>query len=135
MVTPPDSSMPAQMEPMPTGEPPKSKSKLWLILGVVLIILVGGAYAAYAAYYSPDRVWQRFISQKTTVNPKIVNETFNFSYTAKRIKKTKRGKLIARSAGQDHFNSREPGKVTTNKRRDLVLHKSHNKLKSLIPYK
>lgn len=55
--------------------------------------------------------------------------------TAKRIKKTKRGKLITRSAGQDHFNSRESGKTTANKRRDLVLHKSHNKLKSLIPYK
>lgn len=55
--------------------------------------------------------------------------------TSKRIKKTKRGKLIARSAGQDHFNSRESGKTTLNKRRDLVLHKSHNKLKSLIPYK
>jgi len=55
--------------------------------------------------------------------------------TAKRIKKTKRGKLITRSAGQGHFNSRESGKTTSNKRRDLVLHKSHNKLKSLIPYK
>ncbi len=55
--------------------------------------------------------------------------------TAKRIKKTKRGKLISRSAGQDHFNSRESGGTTKNKRRDLVLHKSNNKLKSLIPYK
>lgn len=55
--------------------------------------------------------------------------------TAKRIKKTKTGKLIARSVGQDHFNSRESGKVTKNKRRDLVLHKSSHKLKSLIPYK
>ena len=55
--------------------------------------------------------------------------------TAKRIRKTKTGKLIARSTGQDHFNSRESGKVTINKRRDQVLHKSHNKLKSIIPYK
>ncbi|MCL5009248.1 MAG: 50S ribosomal protein L35 [Patescibacteria group bacterium] len=55
--------------------------------------------------------------------------------TAKRIKKTKRGKLIARSTGQDHFNSRESGNSTKNKRRDLVLHKTSHKLKALIPYK
>gem|GEM_PF-153352 len=55
--------------------------------------------------------------------------------TAKRIKVTRKGKLIARRAGQDHFNSRESGKITKNKRRDLVLHKTHNKLKSLMPYK
>ena len=55
--------------------------------------------------------------------------------TAKRIKKTKTGKLMSRATGQDHFNSRSTGKVTKNKRRDLVLHKSSHKLKSLIPYK
>lgn len=55
--------------------------------------------------------------------------------TTKRIRKTKRGKLIARATGQDHFNSRESGKTTKNKRRDLVLHKTSHKLKSLIPYK
>jgi large subunit ribosomal protein L35 len=55
--------------------------------------------------------------------------------TAKRIKLTRRGKLISRSAGQDHFNSRDSGKITKNKRRDIVLHKSSNKLKALIPYK
>ncbi|MCL5667131.1 MAG: 50S ribosomal protein L35 [Patescibacteria group bacterium] len=55
--------------------------------------------------------------------------------TAKRIKLSRRGKLIARSVGQDHYNSRESGKTTKNKRRDLVLHKTNNKLKSLIPYK
>lgn len=54
---------------------------------------------------------------------------------AKRIRKTKRGKLLSRAAGQDHFNSRESGKITKNKRRDLVLHKSNHKLKTLIPYK
>ena len=55
--------------------------------------------------------------------------------TAKRLRKTKRGKLIARSTGQDHFNSRESGNTTKNKRRDLVLKKMHQKLKQLIPYK
>ncbi len=54
---------------------------------------------------------------------------------SKRLRKTKTGKLIVRSTGQDHFNSRESGKTTANKRRDLVLSKVHNKLKSLIPYK
>jgi len=55
--------------------------------------------------------------------------------TTKRIRKTKSGKLMARTAGQDHFNSRETGKITKNKRRDRVLHKTHNKLNALIPYK
>ena len=55
--------------------------------------------------------------------------------TAKRIKKTKTGKLMARATGQDHFNSRESGKTTTNKRRDINLGRVHQKLKSLIPYK
>ena len=55
--------------------------------------------------------------------------------TAKRIRKTGSGKLMSRATGQDHFNSRESGKTTKNKRRDLVLGKVHSKLKSLIPYK
>lgn len=55
--------------------------------------------------------------------------------TAKRIKKTKSGKLMARAAGQDHFNSRQSGKIIKNKRRDINLHKANNKLKALIPYK
>ena len=42
---------------------------------------------------------------------------------------------MARATGQDHFNSRESGKVTTNKRRDLHLGRTHQKLKQLIPYK
>ena len=54
---------------------------------------------------------------------------------SKRLKLSKTGKLIHRTMGQDHFNSREPGKVTKNKRRDQTLHKTNNKLKSLIPYK
>ena len=55
--------------------------------------------------------------------------------TAKRIRKTKSGKLMARSTGQDHFNSRESGKTGTNKRRDLNLGKVHKKLNQVIPYK
>lgn len=54
---------------------------------------------------------------------------------SKRLTLTPTGKLMHRTMGQDHFNSRETGKVTKNKRRDQVLHKSSDKLKSLIPYK
>lgn len=54
---------------------------------------------------------------------------------SKRIRKTKTGKLLVRSTGQDHFNSRESSKSTKNKRRDLQLGRVHQKLKSVIPYK
>lgn len=37
---------------------------------------------------------------------------------AKRVKVTKTGKVMKRKAGQGHFNTREPGKVTRNKRTD-----------------
>ncbi len=39
----------------------------------------------------------------------------------KRFRVTRRKKIISRSAGQDHFNARESGKVTVNKRRDRQL--------------
>lgn len=55
--------------------------------------------------------------------------------TAKRLRTTKTGKVLHRSAGQDHFNSRETGKTTKNKRRDVNMSPSNNKLMSLIPYK
>ncbi|MBL8029971.1 MAG: 50S ribosomal protein L35 [Candidatus Doudnabacteria bacterium] len=54
---------------------------------------------------------------------------------SKRIKVSPKGKLLARATGQSHFNSRDSGKVTKNKRRDLVLHKTNNHLKTRIPYK
>ncbi len=40
---------------------------------------------------------------------------------AKRFKITKTGKVLKRVAGQDHFNSREPGSTVRNKRRDAKL--------------
>jgi large subunit ribosomal protein L35 len=55
--------------------------------------------------------------------------------TSKRIRKTSTGKLMARSTGQNHFNSRETGKTSKNKRRDLNLGRVHQKLNSVIPYK
>lgn len=40
---------------------------------------------------------------------------------AKRFKITKRGKVVARTANQDHFNSRESGNKTRKKRRDKEI--------------
>lgn len=52
--------------------------------------------------------------------------------TNKRIAKTfwitGGGKLMRRKAGQDHFNARESGKTTKNKRRDVVVSKADQKL-------
>ncbi len=39
--------------------------------------------------------------------------------TAKRFVRTKKGKILKRRCGQDHFNARESGNTTRNKRRDL----------------
>lgn len=38
--------------------------------------------------------------------------------TRKRFRKTGSGKWIRRAAGQDHFNARESGRVTSGKRRN-----------------
>jgi large subunit ribosomal protein L35 len=52
--------------------------------------------------------------------------------TSKRLRKTKSGKILHRSAGQGHFNSREGGKTTKNKRRDSEMSGASSRLKSLI---
>ena len=53
---------------------------------------------------------------------------------SKRLTVTKTGKLLMRKGGQDHFNSRESGKVTRNKRRDLTAPKVYvRSLKRLMP--
>lgn len=54
---------------------------------------------------------------------------------AKRLRKTGSGKIVFRKTGQDHFNARESGNTTKNKRRDVQLSKADSKLKILIPYK
>lgn len=54
---------------------------------------------------------------------------------AKRIKVTKGGKLLKKKSGQNHFNSREPGKVTRNKRRSDQITKQYAKnIKMVLPY-
>ena len=40
---------------------------------------------------------------------------------AKRFKVTKKGKVVARTANQDHFNSRESGNKTRQKRQDKQI--------------
>jgi len=56
--------------------------------------------------------------------------------TNKRVAKTLwvtgSGKLMRRRAGQAHFNSRESGNTTKNKRRDLAVDKTYSKLKNLF---
>jgi large subunit ribosomal protein L35 len=54
---------------------------------------------------------------------------------SKRIKLTKSGKMLKRKGGQGHFNSRESGKVTRNKRRDLSVSASYvRNIKQLTPH-
>ena len=55
--------------------------------------------------------------------------------TAKRFRKTKTGKIMHRTSGQDHFNTRETGKVGTNKRRDSVLSPANKRVAKLIVHK
>ncbi len=54
--------------------------------------------------------------------------------TAKRVVVTKTGKFLKRKGGQDHFNSRERGNTTRNKRRDLQVYATYaNNMKTLLP--
>lgn len=54
---------------------------------------------------------------------------------SKRIKVSGAGKLIKRKAGQGHFNSRESGNTTRNKRSDLDIAKQYVKnIRSLMPH-
>ncbi|MFA5211207.1 MAG: 50S ribosomal protein L35 [Patescibacteria group bacterium] len=58
--------------------------------------------------------------------------------TAKRftVKRSKKGlKILKRQDGQDHFNSRESGKVKRNKRRDNSISTALQKtVKKALPY-
>lgn len=55
---------------------------------------------------------------------------------SKRIRVTKTGKLLKRHGGQDHFNSRDSGKITRKKRRDQSVSNVYAKsLKMLMPHR
>lgn len=52
----------------------------------------------------------------------------------KRIKITKTGKMLHRHVGQNHFNARQPGKITRRKRHlDNVSKASRKIVKILVP--
>lgn len=51
-----------------------------------------------------------------------------------RFKVTKKGKVLKRKAGQDHFNARETGNTGRKKRRVVGMSKTLNKnIKQLMP--
>ena len=53
---------------------------------------------------------------------------------SKRVVVTKSGKLLKRHGGQDHFNSRDSGKITRKKRRDQSVSSSYVKnIKQFMP--
>ncbi|MFA6537374.1 MAG: 50S ribosomal protein L35 [Patescibacteria group bacterium] len=54
----------------------------------------------------------------------------------KRIRVTKTGKIQKKKAGQDHFNSRESGKVTRAKRRLVKLKEGliTKNIRKFLPY-
>lgn len=55
--------------------------------------------------------------------------------TVKRVKITAKKKVVVRKAGQGHFNARDRGIKTLNKRSDRKLSKDlAQNLKSFIPY-
>jgi large subunit ribosomal protein L35 len=54
---------------------------------------------------------------------------------SKRITITRTGKVIKRKAGQGHFNSRESGNTTRNKRSDVSMTSTVRKaIKAMLPY-
>ncbi|HAO81338.1 MAG TPA: 50S ribosomal protein L35 [Candidatus Veblenbacteria bacterium] len=54
--------------------------------------------------------------------------------TVKRFRATAKGKLMKRTAGQDHFNARESGVVTRRKRRDVEIAKVNvPAIRKLVP--
>ena len=54
-------------------------------------------------------------------HPSLMPKLKTHKATAKRLTITKRGKVIKRKSGQDHFNSRESGKTRMGKRRDITF--------------
>ncbi len=58
-----------------------------------------------------------------------------FKALSKKIKVTKRKKVLVRSTGQNHFNSKETGKVGRDKKSDKRLFKTDEKnVLKAIPY-
>ena len=51
---------------------------------------------------------------------------------SKRFRVTKNGKIIKRACGQNHFNSRENGKVGRNKKSDVVVSNVFDRLMQAV---
>jgi len=58
----------------------------------------------------------------------------NKSFT-KRLKLTKKGKIIQRSPGIGHFNAKEDRKGQLKKKRPKIFNITKNKLRQFIPFK
>jgi ribosomal protein L35 len=56
----------------------------------------------------------------------------NKSYT-KRLRVTKNGKIIARRAGQNHFNAKESGRGRQNRRKPVPLQMSAKDRQRFLP--
>lgn len=56
----------------------------------------------------------------------------NKSYT-KRLKITKKGKILARKPGQNHFNSRENAKQQLAKKRNVEFNMSNKEKSRFLP--
>ncbi len=56
----------------------------------------------------------------------------NKSYT-KRLKVTKNGKIIARKAGQNHFNARQTGQQRLRRKRTQLLNLSKRITRRFLP--
>lgn len=53
----------------------------------------------------------------------------------KRIRKTGKGKILKKTTGQDHFNAKDTGKKTRQKRKQHGLSKTLNKVvRTYTPY-
>ena len=56
----------------------------------------------------------------------------NKSYT-KRLRVTKNGKIIARKAGQNHFNAKESGTQRLSRKRTTILTMSNRDRRRFLP--
>lgn len=56
----------------------------------------------------------------------------NKSYT-KRLRVTKNGKIVARRAGQNHFNAKESGRGRQNRRKAMPLQMSNKDKQRFLP--
>lgn len=56
----------------------------------------------------------------------------NKSYT-KRLKVTKNGKIVARKAGQNHFNAKQSGSARLKRKRATTLHMGTRDRRRFLP--